>query len=69
MSVTSTAKRRRRQAKQGFNHLARWSPGNNSRPIYKHKRLLSVHDAVAAERRKAAAEQKRKAASKKGKSK
>jgi len=67
MCVASTAKRRRRQAKQNYNHLALLSPGNNSRPIYRHKRLLSVHDAVAAEKRKAAAEARRKSGSKKGK--
>lgn len=40
MTVAATAKRRRRQAVQGYNHLAFIGRGNNNRPIY-HKRSVS----------------------------
>ena len=35
-----TAKRRRRQAALGYNHLARIGRGNNNRPIY-HKKSIT----------------------------
>ena len=48
------AKRRRRQAVQGYNHLARIGRGNNNRPIF-HKK-----DAAKAAKRQAALVEKQK---------
>lgn len=45
----SAASRRRRQHAIGFRHLARLG-----RPIYRRRMLLSVSDAIAAEKRRAA---------------
>lgn len=56
MSAARTARRRRKQATQGFTHLDKMK-----RPHYRRKQLLNVADAIAMERRRAAAEQKRKA--------
>lgn len=65
MSVARTARRRRKQAIQGYTHLAKLSPNNGcSRPIYHRKRLLTVQEAIAKERRQAAQEQARKKAAK-----
>lgn len=44
----SAAKRRRRQAKLGYTHLARLG-----RPIYKRHALSNIQDAIARERRQA----------------
>lgn len=48
--------KRRRQAKNGFSHLA-----PKQRPNYKRRLLLSVQDAVTAERMRAIREATRKA--------
>lgn len=59
MSAARTARRRRKQAVQGFMHLDKMK-----RPKYRRRQLLSVSDAIAAERRRAAAEARRKATKK-----
>ena len=58
-----TARRRRRQHRIGFTHIAKICGGSiaGGRPIYRHRQLLNVSDAIAAERRRAAQEQARKA--------
>lgn len=55
-----TAARRRRQAVQNYNHLARIGRGNNNRPIY-HKRsvaTLTQREAAFRERQKQLAARK-----------
>jgi hypothetical protein len=47
MTVTATAKRRRRQAVQAFNHIARIGRGNNNRSYY------ARHSVETLERREA----------------
>lgn len=55
MSVARTARRRRRQASQGFTHIARLSPNKGcSRPIYSTRALVSVGEAIQREKAKAA---------------
>jgi len=54
MSVASTAKRRRRQAVNGYRHLAKLGRPGNSRPVFKKKSLdkLNTKAARLAQRRK-----------------
>jgi hypothetical protein len=58
MSVTGAAKRRRRQFKMGFRHLAKICGGSvkGGRPIYPPQRSRSVADAIARNRMIAARE-------------
>lgn len=48
MTVAATAKRRRRQMRNGYRHLAKLG-----RPIYPPQKTRSVSDAIARERAKA----------------
>ena len=54
-------RRRRKQASQGFNHLARICGGSvvGGRPKYRVRRLKTLSEQIAIERQKASAERRR----------